>query len=170
MIMGHGRSLITRMSSKSAIKRPRLQLVFIGQSPSFFPHLELTHHLILITNSSPCISFPSSLVTKHAFIKICRLHVTNDWHYPAHAGSGVRCKTEDCISALFAAPGVVVLLLLCCCCCWESPRLAPIIKTRAEIDSDTSGWRAISNTHLLNPGLPSVYHVWATQISISMYK
>lgn len=47
-------------------------------------------------------------------------------------------------------------VLLCCCCSAvvvvvESPRLAPIIKTRAEIDSDTSGWRVINNTHLLNP-------------------
>ena len=58
-------------------------------------------------------------------------------------------------------------VLLCCCCSAavvvvvESPRLAPIIKTRAEIDSDTSGWRVITNTHLLNPGLPSVYQIKA---------
>ena len=63
--------------------------------------------------------------------------------------SGVKLKI---VSQLWCCCAVVVVapLLL------ESPRLAPIIKTRAEIDSDTSGWRIINNTHLQNHELPLI--------------
>ena len=67
--------------------------------------------------------------------------------------SGVKLKIVSqlwcCCAVVVGAPLLLLLLL-------ESPRLAPIIKTRAEIDSDTSGWRIINNTHLQNHELPLI--------------